>query len=1251
LHTLALYRRQLKTLSVAAAIIVISGCSNGNSDSAEGGDLENPAPPNAAAYEIVWSDEFNGNNLNSANWDIQTGDGSSQGTPGWGNNELQYYTADNISLDSGNLVIEARSGDSPDPAFDYTSARIRTQGKLDITYGRVEASIQVPPGVGLWSAFWMLGTDPSVYGGWPTKGEIDIMESFGGDAPFAQAALHYGMGFPQNQLVFKDKQIDPTDGFHQYAVEWDIDQIRFYIDGEHFFTVRKDSYWNYYYDGMMTGFVEGGESAPFDEPQHLILNMAVGGILPGSPNDFTVFPAQMLVDYVRVYECPIDPQNTGLGCTNSIDQTDPFLIAEVPEADVVIASYPLYLDGLQTVFEGTGSDRALDFAVFDNEGALALSEVATADGGMVIDIMTTGGGNVSVQDITGAPFGLFGMGSSELNSGYFGGEISFDIRVISGADTDTAGSLQVKMDSGFPDVGYMEIPLSSLPADQFTRVSLRISEILQSNQGVFGGQAPDIASIINLVTFEPTSAAHLQISNISLTCGALLGCGIAAEASVPLNVFIDEVDSRWGRGIQAYDTVAEDYSDGSAGNHVSWELVDTGEDGHDTVIETTFDNNGASGLTFIGATSGEFIDITSYNAGELVFEVRVLSNPNDHPLVYKVDGAQFEGTGERSLGQAPLNIWTSFAIPVATLQSQGLNLTEVTAFVLMPTFAGQDVVLQWDNVRFEPGLSGGAVEVGLPVDFETEGAFYNFVNFNGGASIQVVNPDIGSGNSSENVVQMQKFADEPFGGTLFNLDIAANFSSSEVMTVKVWSSRTVDVTLKLEEVNVEKVAAHGGSGWETLTFDYTGSTSDGVFGLTFIFDNGTVGNAAEDPDNWTFYYDDIFISGDEPPPPSGGTGADGATGCAQCTDFDDPASTYVFQDFGDPITVMTLLAMDPLDSANTVAMTTKLLGSPSSAGTTLNEGDIVYALTMANSVITVRVYSPDAGIPVRLKLEDSTDPTKSVETEAVVTIADAWETLIFDFTNEAPGTAALNPTYNYDKLSIFFNFGADGAPTDEKTYFWDTIEFENIVAPPPSDGIRFSSDFEAADPLSPEIGDGWTTFVNVLDAAGEFTYGYGAFPSPNGTGFISAVGSGEGGDEQGVQYLTVFSDYNNADHANGFAINPLTFQEFTISSGDSATYRLTFDAKAPTESGVAPPSIASAFIKTLDPMSGFAITSTIEVDLSTIDSGAWATFTIELELDAGVLEGQLLQFGFSNSSTNYDPSAISVDNVDFGPTP
>ena len=492
---LLIYPNQLKALSLLA-IIAISGCSNGNGNSAKGGDLDNPPPPNAAVYEMIWSDEFDGSSLDASYWEIQTGNSEEGGQPGWGNNELQYYTGDNLSVTDGTLVIEARAGDSPDPAFDYTSARVRTQGKVDVPFGRIEASIKVPPGVGLWAAFWTLGSDPSVYGGWAGKGEIDILESFGGDAPFAQGALHYGMEFPQNQLVFKKNEVDPTDGFHQYAVEWDLEQIRWFIDGEHYFTVRKETYWNYYYRDMFSGYQEGGPSAPFDADQHIILNMAVGGNLPGDPTDPSVFPAQMLVDYVRVYECPIDPVNTGLGCSGSIDEYDPFIIAEIDEAEAVTASYDLYTDGLQTLFEGTGSDRVLTLDVFSNDGAIIVTVLETSDG-KVIDVLSSGGGNFSLQDVTGEPFSLFGMGDAQT-PGNFGGDVKFDIQIITGADTDLSGSLLVKIDSGFPDVGFIEIPLSELPLDQVFGLSARISEMLGGNTGFYGGDAPDISEIISL---------------------------------------------------------------------------------------------------------------------------------------------------------------------------------------------------------------------------------------------------------------------------------------------------------------------------------------------------------------------------------------------------------------------------------------------------------------------------------------------------------------------------------------------------------------------------------------------------------------------------------------------------------------------------------------------------------------------------------------------------------------------------------
>jgi beta-glucanase (GH16 family) len=1248
------YPRLSKAMFIAA-LLALAGCSNGNGNSAIGGELANPPPPTSASWELVFEDDFDTGSLNREVWEVQTGDGTAEGIPGWGNNELQYYTEDNISFEDGNLVIEARMGDSPDPNYNYTSARIRSQGGvtaantgsngLDFTFGRVEARIQVPPGVGLWAAFWLLGSDPSVYGAWAAKGEIDIMESFGGDTPFLQAAAHYGMEFPQNQLVFKrNDDIDPTDGFHQYAVEWEADQIRWFVDGEHYMTLRKESYWNYFYDGMMNGFQEGGESAPFDENQHIILNMAVGGNLPGFPSDPSVFPARMLVDYVRLYRCPLDPENSGAGCAFDIDEVDPFLISEFPEADVFTASYDLYLDGVQTLFEGTGSDRVLEIDVFDNSGALVVTEVATPEGGTAIDALSSGGGNFSLRDVTLEGFNLFGVGTSEPGSGRYGGEIKFDIEVVSGAGTDPSGLLQVRMDSGFPDVGFVEVPFNSLPADEWTTVSIPISDMLQGNQGAFGGQAPDVANIVNLVTFEPTSSAHFRVANIRLACGAPSACGIQAKATQPLNIYVDAVDERWGRGIVGFDTiVGGDYTDGSAGNHVSWVEVDTGEEGQDTVVEATFDDNGASGVIFIGAPEGEAIDVSSYADGELVFDARFLRNPNNLPLIYKIDGKPGEGTGERSLGVLDLNEWSTFTIPVETLVTQGLVLTDVSAFVLMPSFSGQDAVFQFDNVRFEPTRSGGATEVGVPVDFEIEGAFYNFANFEGGVSGVTSNPDPSGINTSETVAQMQKFSGAPFGGSTLLLDVPVDFSESELMAMKVWSQRPVDVTFKLEAAQAELVASHGGSGWEELFFDFTDRTVDGELGITIIFDNGTVGDAGGDPDSWTFYYDDIVIAGATPP----GTGGDGATGCPECTDFDDPDGVYQFADFGDPVPAMTMLAVDPLDPSNTVAMTNKPLGTPEWAGTTLNRGLTVYPLTSSASIITIRVYSPDAGIPVRLKVENSADPGVSVETEAMTTMANAWETLTFDFNNPAPGTAPLNPDAVYDTLSIFFNFGTSGDVAGDKTYLWDTIEFPGGGSPP-SGGISYSTDFESADPAGSEIGDGWTTFVNVFDGGGSFLYGYGTFPAPNGTGGISSIETGEGGAEQGTQYLNAFSDYNNGDHAVGNLINVLVFQERQITAGDGGNYRFRFDAKAPSSGGIAAPSTATAFIKTIDPASGFATTTEVTLDMSSVSSTDWETFTLDLAIDAEALEGQLLQFGFTNTATNFDPSGIYYDNVDFG---
>ncbi|NCF33174.1 MAG: family 16 glycosylhydrolase, partial [Proteobacteria bacterium] len=161
----------VKKLVVFLFPVLLAACGGGNNDAAQGGELANPPTPTTGEWQLVWEDDFDGEALNPLNWEVQIGDGSSYGIPGWGNNERQYYTAENLSLADGLLTIEARSEDQ---GYDYTSGRIRTQGLVDFTYGRVEGRMKLPKGQGLWSAFWMLGSDATAYGTWAARGEIDI---------------------------------------------------------------------------------------------------------------------------------------------------------------------------------------------------------------------------------------------------------------------------------------------------------------------------------------------------------------------------------------------------------------------------------------------------------------------------------------------------------------------------------------------------------------------------------------------------------------------------------------------------------------------------------------------------------------------------------------------------------------------------------------------------------------------------------------------------------------------------------------------------------------------------------------------------------------------------------------------------------------------------------------------------------------------------------------------------------------------
>lgn len=240
---------------------------------------------------LVFSDEFNGSSLDPEVWFFETGDGSQYGIPGWGNNELQYYLPDSAELDGGVLKITAREEQLG--AFNYTSARINTRDRFAFRYGRIEASMRLPGGQGLWPAFWLL-SQGSPYGQWAATGEIDIMEAVnlggsGGNRVFG--TIHYGGEFPAN-LSTSENYLVPTDAttdFHTYAIEWDATEIRWYVDDILYATQNN-------WSSTAAPF-----PAPFDQDFYILFNVAVGGNFPGAPNSNTQFPVTMEVDWVRVY--------------------------------------------------------------------------------------------------------------------------------------------------------------------------------------------------------------------------------------------------------------------------------------------------------------------------------------------------------------------------------------------------------------------------------------------------------------------------------------------------------------------------------------------------------------------------------------------------------------------------------------------------------------------------------------------------------------------------------------------------------------------------------------------------------------------------------------------------------------------------------------------------------------------------------------------------------------------------------------
>lgn len=261
-----------------------------------------PATPTALAsaavipqydgYTLLWHDEFDSNSLDTSIWNYEPHQ------PGWTNSELQEYTTSekNVFGRNGQLVIKAIKTTEPNGKAYYTSGKVTTQNKKDFTYGKVVVRAKVPEGKGLWPAIWMMPQDESRYGQWPKCGEIDIMEVLGNQTDTAYGTIHYGEPHAQQQGIYVLTNGTFASDFHEFSVEWEPGEMRFYIDGTLYKTVND---WFTAVDGED----EKPYPAPFNQPFFVQLNLAVGGTWPGNPDETTNFDnAEFYIDYVRVYQ-------------------------------------------------------------------------------------------------------------------------------------------------------------------------------------------------------------------------------------------------------------------------------------------------------------------------------------------------------------------------------------------------------------------------------------------------------------------------------------------------------------------------------------------------------------------------------------------------------------------------------------------------------------------------------------------------------------------------------------------------------------------------------------------------------------------------------------------------------------------------------------------------------------------------------------------------------------------------------------
>ncbi len=479
----------------------------------------------------------------------------------------------------------------------------------------------------------------------------------------------------------------------------------------------------------------------------------------------------------------------------------------------------------------------------------------------------------------------------------------------------------------------------------------------------------------------------------------------------------------------------------------------------------------SSGETYGGASlilSGP-IDFSTLK----IFRMKIFSPRANVRILLKVEDKDNGPTQyEQEVTLATANSWVDLSFNYGGIDvTKTFNkLVLIFDFGVMGDGTANSTYL-FDDIRLEAAPVGTLTFPVLPVDFESATVDYTFTDFEGGAHAIIANPYKTGINTSDTVARLIKNNGAVFAGSFLPISGAIDFSTKKIIRMKVYSPRIgARVLLKPEGAGFgfeKEVATTKANEWEDMTFNLSAiSTALSFNKITIIFDLNVVGDGSS---NFTFYVDDIRQE-----EPAGG----GLTQMNMPVTFDDPNVDYGLIGFGgaENSTIIT----DPTNATNKVARVVKSASAEVWAGTTVTGvAELGFSsripFTASNTTMSVRVWVPVANTPVMLKVEEHASPAKSVETVSMATVV-GWQNLVFNFANERSGTAALDLAFNYDKASLFLNYGVTGAETGERTYYFDDIMFGGT--PLPVNLLRFE-----ATQKKTSVNLSWTT-VNEVNNLG-----------------------------------------------------------------------------------------------------------------------------------------------------------------------